>query len=221
MQNQSQLESINSEAIMPMTSTARARTWKAITDIKDMIHPGMTEQEAIKKANKYFADHGVKKFWHRTHIRFGASTVLGFDDSYKENVTLQDNDIFYIDVGPVWDGIEADCGETFCVGDDSRHKKIITDLKTIFAESKSYWQSEKPTGRDLYNYANHLVEKYGYRLHPSYVKGHRLSEFPHFQYTKIGTGDLEFHPSPERWILELQICDHSMKFGAFYEDLLD
>jgi Xaa-Pro aminopeptidase len=221
MYNQAELEAIRPDAVTPMTSTARQRTWKAVYDIKNLIHPGMTEQEAIKKANQYFADHGVKKFWHRTHIRFGTSTVLSFNDTYAEDVRLQEDDIFYIDVGPVWGDIEADCGETFYVGDGRRFAQLIKDTKTIFDASKSYWQSHRPTGTNLYAYAKDLVEQHGYLLHPSYVKGHRLSEFPHFQYTKLATGDLEFSPSPERWILELQICDPTMKFGAFYEDLLD
>ena len=59
-----------------------------------------------------------------------------------------------------------------------------------------------------------------YLLEPSYVKGHRLSEFSHLKYTSLSLFDLDFIPSSERWILELQICDPSLKFGAVYEDLL-
>ena len=221
MQNPFELEKINPDIVFDMAHTAREKTWEAVEAIKSFIRPGMTEKEAIQKANAYFASQGVKKFWHKTHIRFGESTVLSFNDPYREHVVLQETDIFYIDIGPVWDGVEGDCGDTFVMGENPEFTRIKADVKTIFEQTRDYWRAQKPSGVELYQYAQDQTEKMGYLLHPAYVKGHRLSEFPHFAYTKIGTGDLEFSPAPDRWILEFQICDRSMKFGAFYEDLLD
>jgi uncharacterized protein YoaH (UPF0181 family) len=63
---------IHSDAVASMTGDARDLTWKAVREIKELIKPGMTEQEAIKLANQYFASQGVRKFWHKTHIRFGS-----------------------------------------------------------------------------------------------------------------------------------------------------
>ncbi|WP_186649558.1 M24 family metallopeptidase [Fluviispira vulneris] len=218
--NQLEIENINTNAILSMTTTSRNKTWAAIEAIKQQIHPGMTEFEAIKMANQYFADCGVRKFWHKTHIRFGESTILSFDDSYRENVTLKENDIFYIDVGPVWDGIEADCGNTFVMGEAQQFLQIKNDIKELFAEVQQYWRNTQATGQKLCEYTRWQVEKMGYLLLPEYVKGHRLSEFSHSKYSNAGLFDLDFIPSAERWILELQICHPSMKFGAFYEDLL-
>jgi Xaa-Pro aminopeptidase len=216
-----ELEKIDPAVIDQMTRTAREKTWRAVEHIKSLIVPGMTEQEAIKEANSYLAGQGVRKFWHRTHIRFGESTVLSFEDSYRDRVILKDHDIFYIDIGPVWDGVEGDCGDTFVVGDKPEHLKIKQDVRTLFERVKVLWRQERTSGAGLYDFARNEVEKMGYLLHPSYVKGHRLSEFSHFKYTKAGVADLDFPPAPERWILEFQICDKSMGFGAFYEDLLD
>ncbi len=221
MQEPRALEGINPQALEAMTTTARDKTWQAVHAIAHFIKPGMNEKQAIKLANEYLASQGVKRFWHRTHIRFGTSTVLSFEDSYADNVVLQDNDIFYIDIGPVWDGVEGDCGDTFTVGNFPEGMRVRQDLHTIFAQVRDLWRRERPSGTDLYAYANQQVQQMGYLLHPSYVKGHRLSEFCHFNYTKVGVADLDFSPSPERWILELQICDKDLRFGAFYEDLLD
>ncbi len=221
MQNQYELEQIDPNVLFDMTKIARERTWQAVRDISSFMRPGMTEKAAIKQANAYFADHGVRKFWHKTHIRFGRSTVLSFDDPYHDEVVLQDNDIFFLDIGPIWNGVEGDCGETFVMGENAKFTKIRNDLKSIFDQTRELWKREGSTGLHLYQYAEELTKKMGYLLHPSYVKGHRLSEFSHFNYTKLGTGDLDFCPSPERWVLEFQICDPSMQFGAFYEDLLD
>jgi Xaa-Pro aminopeptidase len=218
--NQHEIEMINPEAILTMATSARNKTWNAIEAIKNMIVPGITEKDAIKKANQFFADHGVKKFWHKTYIRFGESTVLSYNEPYFENIVLKENDIFYIDVGPVWDGIEGDCGKTFVIGDRSDFKKITDDVKTLFDDTHQYWIKTQATGQQIFEYTKAQVEKIGYLLQPSYVKGHRLSEFSHAKYTNMKLFDLDFSPSAERWVLEIKICHPSMKFGAFYEDLL-
>lgn len=217
---QNEVEKINREAIHSMVTSARNQTWQAIEDIKNIIKPGMTELEAIKLANKYFAEQGVRKFWHKTHVRFGESTVCSFNDPYAENVVLKDNDIYFIDIGPVWDGIEGDCGKTFVVGTNPEYEKITKDIKILFEDVFHYWKTTESTGQKLFEYSKLQVEKMGYLLSPSYVKGHRLSEFSHLKYTSLSLFDLDFIPSSERWILELQITHPSMKFGAFYEDLL-
>ncbi|KAB8027754.1 M24 family metallopeptidase [Fluviispira multicolorata] len=218
--NQQEAENINSNAIVSMATQARNKTWDAVHEIKNRIRPGMTELEAIKIANRYFADCGVRRFWHQTHIRFGESTILSFNDTYRENIILKENDIFYIDVGPVWDGIEGDCGNTFVMGEGSKFLQIKNDIKVLFDDVHQYWLKTQATGQKLCEYSRQQVEKMGYLLLPEYVKGHRLSEFSHSKYTNAGLFDLDFCPSAERWILELQICHPSMKFGAFYEDLL-
>jgi methionine aminopeptidase len=218
--DQAEIEKMNKEAIQVMITTARNKTWKAIEDIKNLIKPGMSELEAIKLANKYFMGQGVRKFWHKTHIRFGASTILSFNDTYRENVILKENDIFYIDIGPVWDGVEGDCGNTFVIGSNPKYEKITKDIKVLFDDIFHYWKTTESTGKQLFDYSKTQVEKMNYLLEPSYVKGHRLSEFSHLKYTSMSLFDLDFIPSSERWILELQICDPSLKFGAFYEDLL-
>ena len=40
-------------------------------------------------------------------VQFGSSTVLSFKDPYRENVVLKEDDIFFLDFGPVWDGVEG------------------------------------------------------------------------------------------------------------------
>ena len=218
---QNEIEKIDLDVIHAMKTTVRQKTWVAVDAIKNIIQPYMTEKEAIKKANEYLVSQGVKKFWHKTHIRFGESTILSFNDPYKENVTLKENDIFYIDIGPIWDGIEGDCGDTFVMGNNLEYLKIKTDIKNILNEVRQFWLENKDaSGVKLSEVTQNLVEKNGYVLFPAYVKGHRLSEFSHQKYADIGTFQADFKPSADRWILELQICHPSLKFGAFYEDLL-
>lgn len=214
-------EKILPSAIDPMMHMAREKTWQAIHDIAAFIKPGMSEKEAIKLANQYLAQQGVRKFWHQTHVRFGKNTVYSFCDPYIENSILQTDDLFFLDIGPIWDNIEGDCGKTFVVGNSSpKYTQIKQDVEKIFAEIKAYWREFKVTGLELCRYAQTVVTKNGYLLNPAYVKGHRLSEFSHKLYTSAKLFEVDFTPAAERWVLELHICDKSMEFGAFFEDIL-
>jgi len=215
------VEKILPSAIEPMMYSAREKTWEALHKIAELIKPGITEKEAIKLANQYLAGQGVKKFWHQTHVRFGHNTIYSFSDPYSENSKLKENDIFFIDIGPIWDNIEGDCGKTFTVGHShAKHQAIVSDVEKIFSELKAYWRVSKVTGIELCQYAEKVVTDAGYNLTPAYVKGHRLSEFSHKLYTNAKLFELDFIPAAERWVLELHICDKSMEFGAFYEDIL-
>jgi hypothetical protein len=60
----------------------------------------------------------------------------------------------------------------------------------------------------------------GWELAPSYVRGHRLSEFPHSMYSDLTLDTVDYTPATHRWVLEVHICDPAKKFGAFYEDVL-
>lgn len=217
---QIKIENIAQYALLEMTTSARQKTWQAVQDIAQMIQPGMTETEAIQKANAYFSNKGVRKFWHKTHIRFGQSTILSFDDPYIDQVVLKENDIFYIDIGPIWNGIEGDCGDTFVIGQQPDFLKIKNAVKTIFDTTKMYWQTKRPSGKEMYEFAKSQAEQMGYDMNPTYVKGHRLSEFSHARYSEKTLFDLDFSPSKDRWVMELQICHPSRTFGAFYEDIL-
>lgn len=217
---QIEMESIGVHALPYMIDSARNKTWQAVRDIARMIRPGMTEKDAIQMANSYFSNKGVRKFWHKTHVRFGQSTVLSFDDPYKDNVILNQDDIFYIDIGPIWDGIEGDCGETFVIGQNSDFLNIKDAVKTLFEDTRAYWKKNCVSGQKMYEFASMRAEQMGYRMLPEYVKGHRLSEFSHAHYSDKSLFDLDFTPSEKRWVMEIQICHPSMKFGAFYEDIL-
>lgn len=221
-QSQTQLptEALASTTTHDALEHARKRTWHAIQAIQANIHPGMSEKAAVNLAQKTLSDMGVRKFWHKCHVRFGKSTVLSFDDPYHDEVILQEQDIYFIDLGPVWDGIEGDAGCTFQTGSHPEHTKIRRDVEQLFFDLKHLWQTQKLSGQALYAKAEDLAKKMGWVYGPSYVRGHRISEFPHALYTKAGLGEQAFCPSAHRWILEVQIRSPDSRFGAFYEDIL-
>lgn len=210
-------ETITLENIMH----ARQKTWDAVHVIASKIEAGMTEKEAISLANRYFASQGVKKFWHKTHVRFGKSTVFSFDDAYlDDSYTLQANDIFYLDVGPVWDGIEGDVGQTFVLGNDPLMQNCARDSKVVFDKVRNHWLESQSSGEELCRYAHECAKELGWLFSPEYVKGHRLSEFPHSFHFNKTLADISFRPAPNVWVLEVQIRHPEKQIGAFYEDLL-
>ncbi len=199
---------------------AQAKTWEAVHAIAQKMTIGMSELEARRIGQSTLAQMGSRKFWHKCHIRFGSQTARSFDDPY-DDVRLQDGDLFYIDIGPIWNDIEGDAGRTFATPSASADKiKCRDDSKMIFEECRKAWQSEQLTGQQLYAFAKQCAEQKGWILAPSYVQGHRLSEFPHSFHTKLNVAGLDFTPKAMRWVLEIQICDPSLQFGAFYEDVL-
>jgi methionyl aminopeptidase len=52
------------------------------------------------------------------------------------------------------------------------------------------------------------------------LTGHRLSEFPHSAYYNGTLGAVSIRPSPNLWILEIQIRHPTKPIGGFFEDLL-
>lgn len=213
------IESSRLAGIEGRLAQSQALTWTAVAKIAAQIKPGMTELEAIRMGQKTLAELGCKKFWHKCHIRFGKGTVCSFEDEYADHV-LGNDDIFYVDIGPIWDGIEGDAGTTFVTGTNPDYLRCKVDVKLIFDQVAAAWRSQKLTGVELYRVAERSAKERGWVLAPSYVRGHRLAEFPHSFHTEATIDSLDFCPVPKRWMLEIHICDLDHKFGAFHEDLL-
>lgn len=200
-------------------AAARDQTWAAVHEIAARVHPGMRESEAIKIAQETLVRMGSKKFWHKCHVRFGSGTTKSFDDAYTDEI-LKPDDIYYVDIGPIWDGIEGDAGETFVNGKNPDYARLKADVRAVFDAVKRQWQTTEMTGQALYEFANGEAERRGWVLAPSYVRGHRLAEFPHSFHSKLTLGQVDFQPAPSRWMLEIHICDPALQYGGFFEDLL-
>lgn len=198
---------------------ARDKTFAAVHAIAEQIKPGMTELEARELAKKTLAQMGMDRIWHQILIRFGANTLKKFNEPSEGNPTLQTNDIFFIDLGVVWDGHEGDAGATFTVGDDSEMSACAQACKTIYEEVETHWRKTRCSGKALYDFAEKIAAKHGWQLNVE-IRGHRVSDFPHAIYKAGDWGDFVDVPEAGLWILEIQIQHPSKPYGAFYEDLL-
>ncbi|KPG95653.1 (Fe-S)-binding protein [Pseudomonas sp. RIT-PI-q] len=198
---------------------AQQMTWKAIEQIAHAISPGMRESEAVLRGKQILAELGMDRIWHPLLIRFGANTLKTFKQRSDGDPELGNEDIFFIDMGVVWQGHEGDAGATFTTGSDPEMLACTAAAKELFNQVENFWRSERVSGVALYDYAAAQAQAMGWKLNLD-IKGHRVSDFPHAIHRGGDLGDFEQSPNAGLWILEIQIAHPERPFGAFYEDLL-
>ncbi|WP_207238996.1 M24 family metallopeptidase [Pseudomonas sp. GW456-L15] len=198
---------------------AKRMTWEAIGQIALQVKPGMQESAAREMGLQVLREMGMERIWHPLLIRFGANTLKTFKQRSDGDPLLQENDLFFIDLGVAWDRHEGDCGATFVVGDDAEMHACAAAAKSLFDQVHDHWQSHQVAGPELYRYAQEQARAMGWVLNLD-IKGHRVSDFPHAIYRAGDLGDFAACPQVGLWILEIQIAHPTRPFGAFYEDLL-
>jgi methionine aminopeptidase len=212
-------EGVGKPFSMPAMVKARDLTFAAVREIAGAIGPGMTEAAAHDLAQDVLERMGMQRLWHKTIIRFGEGTLDTFKAPSEPDRILRANDIFFVDLGVVWDGHEGDAGDTFVVGDDPEMAACAGAARDLWRQVATRWRQDNLGGEMLYNYAAECAQAAGWRLNWE-VKGHRVSDFPHAIYKAGALGDFEACPQAGLWILEIQIAHRTRPIGAFYEDLL-
>jgi methionyl aminopeptidase len=197
----------------------RVRTRSALWKIAGRISPGMTEEEGSAVAKQILRHASLRKGWHKVLIRFGSNTTKSFDEPSESGVVLAENDIFFVDIGPIFDGCEGDAGDTIAVGSDPDMVRAAHDVKTLWQRVRARWLADGLTGEALYAYATEAAHEMGWNLNLE-LTGHRLSEFPHHAHYDGTLADARFRPTEALWVLEIQIRHPEREFGAFFEDLL-
>jgi Xaa-Pro aminopeptidase len=198
---------------------ARERTWAAVQGIRERMRPGISEDEARVEAAEVFRALGMERLWHPVIIRIGPNTTKTYRERSDASVRLGENDIYFIDLGLVFDGHEGDAGDTFVVGHAPEQQACADAARALFKRVADAWRTQGLSGEALYAYAQQRAEAMGWQLNHE-IKGHRVSDFPHALHKAGDLGELGERPSSGLWILEIQIAHPSKPYGAFYEDLL-
>jgi len=196
----------------------RDKTISAVQSAALQIRPGMNEANALVILNDELERAGIEKFWHPTKFRISKNTTKSFRE-ISEVAVLEENDLFFIDIGPVFFNHEGDYGETFLVGTDARMEKLKNATKQIFIATQEVWKKNNLTGTELYEFATLEALKLGLKLN-SNMYGHRIGDFPHALHYKGKLGTLDFSPAPHLWVLEIHLLDEGINRGAFFEDIL-
>jgi len=173
----------------------------------------------VAMAKAMLAERKMLRGWHDVYVRFGTNTTKTFGADSDPGVVLGAADIFFIDIGPVFEKWEGDGGDTYVFGDDPEMAKAAVDARTLFHVIRQRWLAEGLSGQALYAFAVAEAERLGWVLNMD-LSGHRLSDFPHAAIYDGPMADIDFTPSPALWVLEIHIRHPSRPFGAFFEDML-
>ncbi len=199
--------------------SVQKQAWQTLAQISQYIHEGQSENDILKIVNFLLEKNGFENFWHAPKIRIGENTRLTFSEQSNESILLKNEDILFIDLGPVKAGYEADVGATFVLGNNNELQNLANASSIIFTEVTKQYRQNKLTGKELYQMALECADKMNLDLVTS-VKGHRIADFPHHQYSKMELADFEGVPESCRWILEIQLKHRTQPYGSFYEDIL-
>src|SRR5258707_1188387 len=101
----------------------RRMTLEALRRIASAGQPGMAEEQAVAEGRSILKKMGLLRGWHGIKVRFGANTLKVFSEPSEPGVILQEDDIFFVDIGPVWRNWEGDAGDTFVVGQNGEMQR--------------------------------------------------------------------------------------------------
>ena len=197
-----------------------------------LIQPGKTEREINQEVyDLAFELFGIKKYWHKRIVRAGENTLFPYDEN-PENLLIKEDDIVFLDFGPIFEYWEADYGRTYVLGGDPLKHKLVSDIETAWKEANAFFHSQKEiSGVTLYKYCCDLAADKGWEFGGP-IAGHLIGHFPHEKLEKEDKINY-IHPenhidmnSPNQkgeqrhWILEIHFVDRQKKIGGFFEQLL-
>ncbi|KAI0598267.1 peptidase M24, structural domain-containing protein [Biscogniauxia sp. FL1348] len=199
---------------------------------RDLIRPGISEKDLSDQIHELGTKrYGIKTHWHKRVIRSGPNTLRPFAENPPDRV-IQEDDILYVDLGPVFEAWEADFGRTFVLGDDPVKKRLRDSLEPVWNTVKArYLETPDMTGDALYEIACEEARKAGWQFGAE-IAGHIVGSFPHERIPKdkttlyITQGNEQSMATPGKdgnkrhWILEIHLHDPAREIGAFYEQLL-
>jgi Xaa-Pro aminopeptidase len=198
---------------------------------RQIITAGRTEKQINQEIFKLADDlYGIKKYWHKRIVRAGENTLHPYDEN-PPDLVVQDDDIVFIDFGPILEEWEADYGRTYVVGDDENKQRLADDSERLWYVAQQHLlDNPSLTGAQLYAYCSKLAIDAGWE-YGGPIAGHLIGHFPHEQLEKeIKTNyihpenhDPMNHPDQSgkqrHWIIEIHLVDREKKIGAFFEQL--
>ncbi|MEO6131158.1 MAG: M24 family metallopeptidase [Saprospiraceae bacterium] len=207
------------------------KLFKEIDD-RGIIAPGKTEKEINEEIFKLaFELFGIEKYWHKRIVRAGENTLRPYDDN-PPNLTVQEDDILFLDFGPIFEEWEADYGRTYVIGNDPYKCKLKADIEKAWYETKAWFEKQTTlNGSAFWNHLQEVAKDFGWE-YGGQLGGHLIGQFPHERLEPKNFG-LYIHPenhndmflpdtdgNERHWILEIHFVDREKKIGGFFEQLL-
>lgn len=201
-------------------------------ELNGLIRPGRTEMEINEDVYALAEQmYGIERYWHKRIVRAGRNTLAPYDEN-PPDLKVREDDILFLDLGPVFEEWETDFGRTFVLGDDPLKHKLRRDIQEAFAKGKAHFHATPDiTCAGLYAYAHKLAEEAGWE-YGGPIAGHLIGVFPH---ERIPNDKVTLYVHPENpsrmktldaegrqrhWIFEIHFVDRAREIGGFYEELL-
>jgi Xaa-Pro dipeptidase len=197
-----------------------------------VIAPGKLESEITADIHALaHSRFGVRRHWHKRVARAGPNTLFTYYDD-PEDRRIRDDDIVYLDFGPIFEAWEADFGRTYVLGKDPVKQRLVADIETAFHQGKAYFKEHADlTCGELYDYVAGLAHAAGWEFGNTSA-GHLIGHFPHEtapgepRPLSIRHGNELRLRAPDargkqrHWILEIHFIDRAREIGGFFEELL-
>ena len=219
MQNQSLAQVVGPNFSVAAMQQAQMQALQVLQQLADQMQPGMTEQQACALAQQLLQQAGAEQHWHPPIVRFGHNTAKIYSEASDATVLLKAEDIFFVDIGPVFAGHEADVGATYCLGNNPVHRKVQQAVHQVFDQVAAHWRQTGCSGEALYQFAAEAAAQYGMQLNHQ-IKGHRVGDFPHKLYASGQLGGCDGEVRSGIWVLEIQLLDPATGLGGFVEQVL-
>jgi Xaa-Pro aminopeptidase len=199
----------------------------------NLIRAGKSEAQLNQEVQNLAAElFGIEKHWHKKIVRSGVNTLAVYTENPPDRI-IQEDDIIFIDYGPIVDGYEADIGRTYVLGNDALKMKLKNDVEKAWYETKAWFQKQTSLkASDLFQYVVERAGQYGWTFGGE-IAGHIIGKFPHEQPEDPKSLELDVHPdnhndlflpdangNKRTWILELQFIDPGKKIGGYFEQIL-
>jgi len=145
---------------------------------RGVIRAGRSEREMSDEIRDIAkGELGTRRFWHKRILRGGPNTVHPYSVNPPEHVLAED-DICFVDLGPVFAEWEADIGRTYVVGDDPEMHAIAKAAERIWVESHSaFLAAPEMTGAELFADVRARIAEAGYEHAEKHV-GHLIGSVP-------------------------------------------
>lgn len=136
------------------------------------IRSGVGEKELSDEIHDLAGEmFGVTRHWHRRIVRAGENTLQPFHERPPDRLIV-DDDIVFLDLGPIFEEWEADFGRTFLLGDDP-HKRAVRDaLPRVWQAGRDYFAGNPDvTGAELFDFVVGAAHAEGFEW-ASRIAGH-------------------------------------------------
>ena len=152
---------------------------------RTLIRPGVSEKTISDEIHELGSKrHGVRTHWHKRVVRSGPNTLQPYNESPPDRL-IEEDDILFVDLGPVFEAWEADFGRTIVLVIDPVKRKLRDDLESTWKAVKAEFDTDpNMTGERLYAIACDKAKQAGWEFGGAH-SGHLVGDFPHERIPKV------------------------------------